>query len=50
MEQAESSLLLLLLRDLEPGDRLTDHHLFNQGLEQAEASEQGPTLNADHSR
>ena len=49
-EQSVPSLLQLLLRDLDPGDRLTDHHLFHQGLEQAEASEQGPTLNADRSR
>ena len=44
------SLLQLLLRDLDPGDRLTDHHLFHQGLEEAEASEKSPTLNADRSR
>ena len=32
-----------------PSDRLTDHHLLHQGLEQIEASEQSPTLNADRS-
>ena len=44
------SLLQLLLRDLGLGDRLTDHHLFQQRLEKAEASEQSPTLNTDRSR
>ena len=50
LDQAEPRLLQLLLRNLDPGDRLTDYHLFHQGLEQAEATEQGPTLNADRSR
>ena len=50
MEQSMPSLIQLLLRNLDLGDRLADHHLFHQGLEQAEANEQGPTLNADRSR